>query len=142
LFIFSIAEDISCDGAMSNWETEGAVQLGVALKETGFQVSQLCCSRPSCFDFAAKKDDKKVLIKLHADVDYFSRRDSRELRIIAGNIGAAAIVISKKTHDNPLEDDTVYSRYAVHVVTEKTIKNIANQTGYPLVNAGPGGYFV
>ena len=127
---------------MSNWETEGAVQLGVALKNAGFQVSQLCCSRPSCFDFAAKKDDKKILIKLHSDIDYFSRRDSRELRIIAGNIAAAAIVISKKTHDNPLADDTVYSRYAVHVITEKTIKSIANQTGYPLVNAGPGGYFV
>ena len=93
---------------MSQWETEGAVQLGVALKNAGFQVSQLCCSRPSCFDFAAKKDDKKILIKLHSDIDYFSRRDSRELRIIAGNIAAAAIVISQKTHDNPLADDTVY----------------------------------
>jgi putative transcriptional regulator len=41
-----------------------------------------------------------------------------------------------------LEDDTVYSRYSVYVVTGKTLRNVAFQTGYPLVNAGPGGYFV
>jgi len=52
------------------------------------------------------------------------------------------LVISDKTHEKPLEDDTVYSRYSVYVVTEKTLKSIVFQTGYPLVNAGPGGYFV
>jgi putative transcriptional regulator len=83
-----------------------------------------------------------VLIKIHFDADSFSRRDSRELRAIAEGVSAGALVISKKTHDKPLEDDTVYSRYSVYVVTEKTIKNIAHQTGEPLVDAGPGGYFV
>jgi putative transcriptional regulator len=62
--------------------------------------------------------------------------------LIAGSVSAASLVVGKKTHDKPLEDDTVYSRYAVYVVSEKTIKNIAFQTGEPLVNAGPGGYFV
>ena len=41
-----------------------------------------------------------------------------------------------------MEDDTVYSRYAVFVVTEKTIQNLALQTAYPLIHAGPGGYSV
>jgi putative transcriptional regulator len=127
---------------MNHWEMENAVALGVALKEAGFQVSQICCSRPSCFDFAAKKDDKTVLIKTHSDVDTFSPQDSRELKIIAGRVSAASIVISQRTHDKPLEDDTVYSRHAIFVVTEKTIKNIALQTANPLVYAGPGGYFV
>jgi putative transcriptional regulator len=52
------------------------------------------------------------------------------------------LVVSDMTHDKPLEDDTVYSRYSVYVVTGKSLRNIAFQTGYPLVNAGPGGYFV
>jgi putative transcriptional regulator len=121
---------------------ENAVALSVALKEASFQVSQICCSRPSCFDFAAKKDDKTVLIKIHSDVDTFSPQDSRELKAIAGHLSAASLVISQKTHDKTLADDTVYSRYAVFVVTEKTIKNIALQTANPLIYAGPGGYFV
>jgi putative transcriptional regulator len=127
---------------MNHWEMENAVALAVALKEAGFQVSHICCSRPSCFDFAARKDDKTVLIKTHHDVDTFSSQDSRELKIIAGSVSAASIVISQRTHDKPLEDDTVYSRHAIFVVTEKTIKNIALQTANPLVYAGPGGYFV
>jgi putative transcriptional regulator len=121
---------------------ENAVVLSVALKEAGFQVSQVCCSRPSCFDFAAKKDDKPVLVKIHSDIDTFSHKDSNELKIIASHVSAASLIISQRTHDKPLEDDTVYSRHAIFVVTEKTIKNIALQTANPLVYAGPGGYFV
>jgi putative transcriptional regulator len=127
---------------MTHWETENAVALAVALKEAGFQVSQICCSRPSCFDFAAKKDNKTALIKTHSDIDTFSPQDSNELKIIANHISAASLIISQKTHDKPLEDDTVYSRHSIFVVTEKTIKNIALQTANPLVYAGPGGYFV
>ena len=127
---------------MNRWEAENADSLGLALKEAGFEISQLCCSRPSCFDFAARKGDETVLVKLHSDIDTFSQSDSRELRVIAGRVSAAALVISGKTHLKPLEDDTVYSRYSVYVVTGRTFKSIACRTGYPLVNAGPGGYFV
>jgi putative transcriptional regulator len=134
---------ISAGGSLLNrWEAENADSLGLALKEAGFELSQLCCSRPSCFDFAARKGDETVLVKLHSDVDTFSRLDSYELRVIAGRVSAAALVISGKTHLKPLEDDTVYSRYSVYVVTGRTFKSIACRTGYPLVNAGPGGYFV
>ena len=127
---------------MNHWEKENAIQLGIAFKEAGFQVSHMCCSRPSCFDFAARKNDTTVLLKDHSDVDSFSRRDSQELRVIASRLSAATLVVSRRTHDKPLEDDTVYARYGVHAVTEKTAKNIAFQTGEPLIIAGPGGYFV
>ncbi len=127
---------------MNRWEANNADSLGVALKEAGFETSQLCCSRPSCFDFAAKKDDDIVLVKLYSDIDAFSRFDSHELRVVAGRISAAPLIISDKAHDKPLEDDTVYSRYSIYVVTEKTLKSTAFKTDYPLVNAGPGGYFV
>jgi putative transcriptional regulator len=127
---------------MDHWEADNAESLGRALKEAGFQISQLCCSRPSCFDFAARKGNESVLVKLYSDVDSFSRLDSREVRVIAGRVSAVPIVVSNETHGKPLEDDTVYSRYSVYVVTEKTIRNVAFRTGYPLVNAGPGGYFV
>lgn len=127
---------------MNHWEADNANVLGMALKDAGFQTSQLCMSRPSCFDFAARKDDETVLIKLHHDVDAFSYFDSCELRVIADRIYASPLIISNKTHDKPLEEDTVYSRYSVYVLTCKTLRNIAFRAGLPLVNAGPGGYFV
>jgi putative transcriptional regulator len=127
---------------MHHWEMENAAALSVELKEADFQVSHICCSRPSCFDFAARKDNKTLLIKIHSDVDTFSHQDATELKTIADHVSAASLIISQKTHDKPLEDDTVYSRHAIFVVTEKTIKNVALQTANPLVYAGPGGYFV
>ena len=127
---------------MNSWEAKNANSLGIALKDAGFEVSRMCCSRPSCFDFAAKKADKIVLIKVLSEVDSFSRWDSSELRVIAGHVSAATLLVSKRAHDKPLEDDTVYSRYSVYVVTEKTIRNIGPETTEPLINAGPGGYFV
>jgi len=127
---------------MDHWEAENADILGMALKEAGFQISQLCCSRPSCFDFAARKGDEAVLVKVHSNVDGFSCFDSHELRVIAGRVAAAPIVVSELAHDKPLEDDTVYSRYSVYVVTRKTLRGVAFRTGFPLVNASPGGYFV
>jgi putative transcriptional regulator len=127
---------------MNHWEMENAVHLGVALKEAGFQISQICCSRPSCFDFAARKDDTAILLKVNSDVDTFSPHCARELKVIAGRFSAASLIISQQTHGKPLEDDTVYSRNGVFVVTEKTIRNLALQTANPLVYAGPGGYSV
>jgi putative transcriptional regulator len=127
---------------MNHWEMENVVHLGVALTEAGFQVSQICCSRQSCFDFAARKNDTSVLVKVTSDVDSFSPHSARELKIIADRVSASSLLISQQTHGKPLEDDTVYSRNGIFVVTEKTIRNIALKTANPLIYAGPGGYSV
>ena len=127
---------------MNHWEMENVVHLGVTLKEAGFQISQICCSRQSCFDFAARKNDTAVLVKVNSDVDTFSPHSARELKVIADRVSAASLLISQKTHGKSLEDDTVYSRNGIFVVTEKTIQNIVLKTANPLVYAGPGGYSV
>jgi predicted transcriptional regulator len=102
---------------MNYWEMEKAAALSVELKEADFQVSHICCSRPSCFDFAARKDNNTLLVKVHSDVDTFSHQDATELKTIADHVSAASLIISQKTHDKLLEDDTVYSRHAIFVVT-------------------------
>jgi len=127
---------------MNYSETENARAAEEALKEAGFQVSQKCCSRPSCFDFAAKKDIITILVKLHSDIDTFCLSDALELEAIAEHVSAASLLISRKTREKPLEDDTVYSRYAVSVVTSKTFENIVFRGAFPLIHAGPGGYYV
>jgi putative transcriptional regulator len=127
---------------MNHWEMENVVHLGVALHEAGFQVSQICCSRSSCFDFAARRNDTAVLVKVTSDVDAFSPHSARELKVISDRVSAASVLISQQAHGKPLEDDTVYSRSSIFVVTEKTIRNIALRTADPLIYAGPGGYSV
>lgn len=127
---------------MNHGELGNAVDLAAALKEAGFFVSQVCVSRECCFDFAAKKDSRLVLVKVYSDVNMFSVHKARELKVVAARVYAASLVASQHTHEHQLVDDTVYTRYAVRVVTPKTLHNVATQTALPLVYAGPGGYFV
>ncbi len=127
---------------MTYREVESLKAIEVTLKEAGFTVSQRCCSRPSCFDFAARKNENLVLIKVESDVDSFSHNDSIELNTISKCMSAASLLIAEKTREKPLEDDTVYSRYNVSAITSKTFENIVIQMVNPLIQAGPGGYYV
>ncbi|MDH5483261.1 MAG: helix-turn-helix domain-containing protein [Candidatus Bathyarchaeota archaeon] len=112
------------------------------LREAGFAVSQICCSRPSCFDFAARKSKTLILVKLELDIDNLSPGNSTELKVISECFSATSILVSEKAREKPLEDDTVYSRYNVSAMTSKTFENIMLRKKYPLVQAGPGGYYV
>jgi len=127
---------------MTLGEMEKVKAAETLLKEAGFTVSQRCISRPSCFDIAARKNKSIILIKFHKDIGCVSPRDSLELRIISENISASSLLISERTREKPLEDDTVYSRYNIMAVTSKTFENIVLRKIYPLIQAGPGGYYV
>lgn len=113
-----------------------------ALKEAGFAVSEKCCIRPSCFDFAARKKEILVFVKVHRDIDALSQNDFFELEKISNCVKATPIVISENMRERPLEDDTVYSRYNITAVTPKTFENSVVNKISPLIQAGPGGYYV
>ena len=66
------------------------------LKEAGFTVSQACCSRPSCFDFAARKNGSLLFVKTQSDIDAYSSDDSLELRRVAGSVLAAPLWLARK----------------------------------------------
>jgi putative transcriptional regulator len=121
---------------------EGAKAVEALLKESGFAVSQICQSRPSCFDFAARKGENLILIRVQRDIDNLSPGDSSELSEISRSISATSLLISENAREKPLEEDTVYSRYNVSAVTQKTFENIVSRKAYPLIQAGPGGYYV
>ena len=123
-------------------EMEKTRTVGSVLKEAGFTVSQRCCSRPSCFDFAARRDGTLVLVKVQSDAEKVLQDEYLELRVISERVSAASILISEKSRENPLEDDTVYSRYKVVAVTHKTFENMVLHKSFPLIQAGPGGYYV
>jgi putative transcriptional regulator len=123
-------------------EREKAIAPETVLKEAGFNVSEKCFSRPSCFDFAARKNETLILIKVQLDIDNFSPSDSAELKAISECVSAISLLVGEKTREKPLEDDTVYSRYDVSVVNPKTFENILIHKIYPLIHAGPGGYYV
>lgn len=134
--------DTLCDYSMVYGEMEKVKSPEALLKEAGFSVSERCCVRPSCFDFAARKNNNLILIKIQLDIDNLSPSESAELKSISECVHAASLLVGKRAREKPLEDDTIYTRYEVLTVTPKTFENIVIRKTYPLIHAGPGGYFV
>lgn len=127
---------------MTYGEMERVKSPEAVLKEAGFSVSERCCARPSCFDFAARKSNNLILIKVQLDIDNLSLNESFELKSISECVHAASLLVGERTREKPLEDDTVYTRYEVLAITPKTFENIVIRRIYPLIHAGPGGYYV
>lgn len=112
------------------------------LKEAGFDVSEKCCSRPSCFDIAARREKQLALFKVQTNIGSTSFCDAFELQTISSYFSAVPLIIGEKARNKPLEDDTVYSRYDIYALTPKTFRDIVVEKMYPLIGAGPGGYYV
>ncbi len=127
---------------MSFGDVGSAVYAEALLKEAGFTISKTCHSRPSCFDFAARKSENLVFIKSQPDVDSFNPNDAADLKNVANSVSAIPLVISEKNREKLLEDDTVYSRYGIFAITKKTLESMVFRRAYPLIQAGPGGYYV
>jgi putative transcriptional regulator len=112
------------------------------LKTAGFQISEKCCSRPCCFCFVARKDACIFFVEAPTDLGNVSQKNASELKMITSWFDATPLLICEKTREKPLEDDTIYSRYDVFAVTPNTLENAVSRGLSPLIEAGPGGYFV
>jgi putative transcriptional regulator len=127
---------------MAYGEEEGLKAAESALKRAGFIVSEPCSSRPSCFDFAARRDRALMLIRSKYDLGGFSATDSEELGAISDSFSAVPLLIGRETRERPLQDDTVYTRHDVLAVTLRTFESVFIRGTSPLIQANPGGYYV
>jgi putative transcriptional regulator len=112
------------------------------LEKAGFKLSKRCSSRSSCFDLAAHKHNQLIFLKICADIGNTCLNDAAELQKISGCFSATPLIIGKKTRKKPLEDDTVYTRYDICVITPETLQDMVLKGTHPLVEAGPGGYYI
>lgn len=112
------------------------------LEKASFQVSERCVARTSCFDFAARREEQLAFVKVSSDIGNVSAKDASELQTISGCFSAMPLFIGDRTRMKPLGDDTVYMRYNIYTITPKTLEDIVFCEMNPLVEAGPGGYYV
>ncbi len=112
------------------------------LKAAGFRVSEKCVARTCCFCLVARKGTNLAFLKVPTDLGNISQRDASELKTISAWFSGIPLFIGDKTREKPLEDDTIYSRYDVFALTLKTLEDVVSRGMHPLVEAGPGGYFV
>jgi putative transcriptional regulator len=112
------------------------------LKKARFRLSQRCCSRSCCFDLAARREKKLIFLRAQGNIGNTCLNDVAELQKISGCFSAIPLIVGEKTRRKPLEDDTVYSRYDVCAITAQTLEDMLLRGVYPLVEAGPGGYYI
>jgi len=111
------------------------------LMKAGFYCSSICRIRPSSFDFIARKDNLLLVIKVLNNIDSLHEEVAKEFISIAKFLDAVPIVIGRRTCSSYLEDDVVYFRYGVPIITYSTLENYL-QGILPFVCAAPGGFYV
>jgi putative transcriptional regulator len=111
-------------------------------KTANFHLSRNLITQPSCLDFAARRQSGLVFIKVKPNIGYIYERDAYGLATLSKAFNATSLFICEKTRNKSLEDDTLYTRYGVGAVTIRTLENALLHGHGPLIEAGPGGYYV
>ncbi|MCK4497591.1 helix-turn-helix domain-containing protein [Candidatus Bathyarchaeota archaeon] len=111
-------------------------------RNAGFEHSDRCCLQPCCFDLAARRDEQLIFTKAYHSISSVSEKDAKGLLNLSKALRGFPLFICENSRSKPLEDDTVYSRYGVYAVTLETFQNMMLHNVEPLVEAGPGGYYV
>jgi len=93
------------------------------LEKAGFQLSERCTARRSCFDLAARKKEQLALIKVPTNIGSIHAKCASALQMVSNYFQAAPLFIGEKSR-------------------EKTLEDITCREICPLVEAGPGGYYV
>lgn len=110
------------------------------LARAGFYLSEVCTLRPSSFDFVARRDNLLLIIKVLSNIDSLNENVAKELLLLAKYLDGVPILIGEKTSSNVLEDDIVYYRHGVPIVTYKTMENYLHGI-LPIICAAPGGFY-
>jgi len=111
------------------------------LKVAGFSTSDRVSTRPRSFDVAARKDDALLFLKCLHNIDSLSREAARELAKVARCLTGSAFVVGERARSQPIEQNVVYVRYGVPVVSFETLYDSLVEDIPPLVQSEHGGLY-
>ncbi len=110
------------------------------LSKHGFDTSNIYDR--SCFDLVARRELLLLLMKVLVNVDGFSIAHAEEIKRVAQIFLASPILIGLKSKNEVLEEDVVYERHGIPVISPTTLRNIVVEEIYPEIFADRGGYYV
>lgn len=109
-----------------------------SLEKGGYEVLQT----DSNFDVMAKRDSKILLLKILVNVDALKEDQAMSLRAVAYFMNCQAAVISVKNNRETLDDNTVYSRFEIPVMTPKLLESIVLQGDVTAIESSKGRHTV
>lgn len=90
------------------------------------------------FDIAAKRDDKLLLVKILANIDGLNNEHAMSLRAVSYFLSAHPFIISAKNNRESLENNMIYSRFDIPVVTSELFTDIITQDEIVPLNSAKG----
>lgn len=112
------------------------------LERAGFYLFDLHHVRPTPFDLIARRDSTLLLIKVLKNVDALDPGDARLLRTLAGALGAVPLVVGAASGARRLQENVLYSRHAVPILSLAGLEEYLLQGVPPFLFSSPGGQFV
>ena len=112
------------------------------LIKSGFYVSELYSLRPVGFDLVARRDNSLLIIKVLTNIDAMTEEVATELRTLSILLKGCPLIIGIRSGTGILEEDTVYDRFGIQVITSETLKNHLLEGTTLEVYAAPGGLYV
>jgi putative transcriptional regulator len=94
-----------------------------------------------CFNIVAKKEEL-LLIKSLINVDSLNEEQALSLRSISFFLSAYPLVVSVKTNREFLNDETIYSRFQLPVLTPTLFDNFLEEESIPSIQSSKGKHTV
>lgn len=94
------------------------------------------------FDIVAKNRGKTMLVKVLMNVDALKEDQAMSLRTIAYFMGCQPVIIAVKNNRESLDDDVVYSRFDVPVMTPRLFEIFINEGDITAVQSAKGRHTV
>ncbi|NOZ76633.1 MAG: transcriptional regulator [Euryarchaeota archaeon] len=118
--------------------------LGVleTLNQSGFEVSERCSIRPSCFDLFARRRLLLLLLKVLTNIDGLAPQQAGDIQRMARMLSASPILVGERTREAEMEAGVLYERYGVPAVNPETLEGILKEGYQPLVISSRRGLYV
>lgn len=105
-----------------------------SLQRGGFEVLRT----EGNFDLVAKREGKTLLVKVLMNIDALKDDQAMSLRAVAYFMSCQPVVVSTKNNREPLDDDVVYERFGLAVMTPKLLESVAIQGDVPAIESSKG----
>lgn len=95
-----------------------------------------------CFDEIIRDRDRIIVAKNLDDVKDLTPKVAEGLRGFSDFVKGVPIIVSREEGGERLEDNIIYTRYRLPVVTPQTLEKILNGSEEPLIYVSKGGVYV
>ncbi len=112
------------------------------LHQSGFEVSDRCGLRPSCFDLFARRRVLLLLLKVLTNIDGLTPQQAWDIHRMAKMLSASPVLVGERTRGYEMDEGVLYERYGVPALKPETFHGILKGEFQPCIVSSQRGLYV